>query len=922
MVSGGSKGMVHRLSDLFPRGTPKGFFLRGAALWTLAIAVFLGLGLRYATLEEREISLNRARDSFRKDVAYRTWATERGGVYVPLDGKTPANPYLAGLPDREVTTTGGKVLTLVNPAYMTRMVHELAAKEYGLMGHLTSLRPIRPENAPDPWERKALERFERGEREYWEILQEEGRPVLSFMGAFLVQEGCLRCHGAQGYRVGDVRGGIRVSVPLGTSGPLTLSHAHRDLTALALGTIWLLGLGALALWARQEKRLRLERGQALDELQESQHLYQSLAEDLPLSLFRRDRNRRLTYANPALVRELGRSADELMGLTTEEMYAPATAAKLVAEDARVLGGESVHQVHEVQVPGQAEPRRREVVKTPIRNASGEIVGLQGVSWDVTERRRAQEALAASADYYRSIFEDSALGLWEEDFSSVKGRFDQLGASGVQDFRAHFDAHPEDVVACAGLVRITAVNAESVRFFGAASKEELIRQLPEYFTDESWPVFKEELIALANGETRFESGITSRGLKESAKSLVLKLTVLPDAAGDLSRVLVSFLDLTVQMKAEDDRRRLESEIEHMQRLESLGRLAGGVAHDMNNVLSAIMALGSMLEMNHGEDPRLAKAAENILHAAERGRDLVKGLTTFARKEMSEAKPLDLNELVRKEAGLLQRTTLQRVQVQLDLCETEPWVRGEASSLATALMNLCVNALDAMPQGGILRITTRLLAGNLVALSVSDTGEGMPPGVLARAMEPFFTTKPAGKGTGLGLSMVYGTMKAHGGRVDVTSVRGEGTRVTLTFPALSGPGLLPESSAQPGAKTPNHRRLLVVDDDELIRTSMPPMLEGMGHRVQAASGGLEALRRLEAGLQVDLVILDLNMPGMNGIETHGLIRRRWRTLPILLATGHLDTRTSELLEADGHILSIAKPYSMDELVGKLNDLRAMT
>jgi PAS domain-containing protein len=344
--------MVHRLADLFPRDNPKGLLIWAIGVWTLIIAFFLGLGIRNAAQEELEISLNRARDSFQKDVSYRAWATERGGVYVPMDEKTPPNPYLAGLPDRDITTAGGKVLTLVNPAYMTRMVHELAARDYGLMGHLTSLKPIRPGNAPDPWERKALESLERSGREFWEVVEKDGKPVLNFMGAFQVQPGCLKCHAAQGYRVGDVRGGIRVSVPMGAVSPFAgHSHSHRDLMALALGMIWLLGLAGIAVWTRLEKRLRLERGLALDELQESQQLYQSLAEDLPLSLFRRDRERRLTYANPALVREIGRPAAELMGLPPEQIYAPATVAQLVEEDARVLNGESVHQVHSIQIPG-------------------------------------------------------------------------------------------------------------------------------------------------------------------------------------------------------------------------------------------------------------------------------------------------------------------------------------------------------------------------------------------------------------------------------------------------------------------------------------------------------------------------------------------------------------------------------------------
>jgi CheY-like chemotaxis protein len=210
---------------------------------------------------------------------------------------------------------------------------------------------------------------------------------------------------------------------------------------------------------------------------------------------------------------------------------------------------------------------------------------------------------------------------------------------------------------------------------------------------------------------------------------------------------------------------------------------------------------------------------------------------------------------------------------------------------------------------------------VEIQVRDTGTGMPPEVAARAMDPFFTTKAIGKGTGLGLAMAYATAKSHSGTLAIHSEKDKGTTVSLRLPAWRGE--LPGPRAAEGSSEDSEPlRILLVDDDDLIRAAVPNMLRARGHHVATAPGGAEGLARLDAGPPVDLVILDLNMPGMNGIETHGLIRRRWRTLPILLATGHLDTRTSELLEADGHILSIAKPYSMDELVGKLNDLRAMT
>jgi len=605
------------------------------AIWTLAI---VGLALFVAHLGQREllqVALNRAVDSYRKDLVYRLWAAERGGVYVLKDAKTPPNPYLHGVPDREMVGSNGKEYTLVNPAYLTRMVQELGARDYGLKAHITSLNPLRPENSPDPWERKALEHFQRGETTYWEKLDTEGRTFLRFMGAFKVEADCLKCHAQQGYRVGDLRGGISVTVPIDGDGFQLLGGRRAWLFGLFgfLALIYVGGIVVLTLSDRRERRLTL-----------------------------------------------------------------------------------------------------------IKEAA----------------EREQEALA-------------------------------------------------------------------------------------------------------------------------------------------------------------------QQLEHIQRLESIGRLAGGVSHDMNNVLSAILATTEMMKQAAPLGSEVARKADLLTRAALRGRDLVKKLTDFSRREVQDPALLDLNLLVKREAELLEHTTFKRIQLSLTLDEALLPVYGEESALSNVLMNLCVNACDAMPTGGELRLETR--HGQREGWSeilVTDTGEGMAPEVMARAMEPFYTTKPLGKGTGLGLSVVYGTVRAHGGTVEIQSKLGEGTTVILGFPGRPKQEDVPPLASPIVGKELAPRHILFVDDDPFVSKATIPLIRSLGHWVEGVASGGAALERLGTGLPLDLVMLDSNMPGLTGLETLRLIREMRPELPVIFSSGYLDEDAETQIRAYGKVCFLGKPYVLAELKRILGNL----
>ena len=386
---------------------------------------------------------------------------------------------------------------------------------------------------------------------------------------------------------------------------------------------------------------------------------------------------------------------------------------------------------------------------------------------------------------------------------------------------------------------------------------------------------------------------------------------------VSRVVIS--DISERKQSEEGRRHLELQLQRSQNMETLGRLAGGVAHDMNNVLAAILGLASAHLEIQPEDSTAHRAFEVISKAAVRGGNTVKSLLAFAHQSPTEEQEIELNTIVREEVRLLERTTLSKIRLEMDLAPDLRPIRGNASTLAHALMNLCINAVDAMPENGTLRIRSRNVGDHWVEVIVGDTGSGMAKEVLEKAMDPFFTTKDVGKGTGLGLSMVYSTVEAHRGHMTIHSEPGQGTRVEMLFPACEPQSGLSEPAIGSGSEQP-HAALdvLVVDDDELVYSSIYAILETLGHRATPATSGEEALARLEAGFAPDVVILDINMPGLGGLETLPRLRALCPNVPVLIATGRTDQAVLDLARAHPGTTLLPKPFSMGELRRRLEPL----
>ena len=385
------------------------------------------------------------------------------------------------------------------------------------------------------------------------------------------------------------------------------------------------------------------------------------------------------------------------------------------------------------------------------------------------------------------------------------------------------------------------------------------------------------------------------------------------------VVLFATDITAAREAQAEQAHLEAQLAQSQKLESLGSLAGGVAHDMNNVLGAILSLASAHRERLEPGEPFVAALDTIVSACLRGRGVVKSLLYFAHKDLEQVSAIDVNALVKEMVQLLAYTTLRRIQLDMVLQEELGTLQGDAGALSNTLMNLCVNAMDAMPGGGSLTLRTRRLLDGRLEMSVQDTGTGMSKEVLEKAIEPFFTTKPQGKGTGLGLSMAYAMVKAHDGAMEILSELGRGTQILLTFPAARmGAAPAPPELSPTSGPASGPLRILLVDDDDLIRESVAPMLEVLGHVVATAPGGQEALDQLHQGLAVDLVILDMNMPGLNGAATLPLLLELRPGLPVLMATGYSDEDIAQLLEGRPNLFSIRKPFTLQEIRIKFGEM----
>jgi len=516
-------------------------------------------------------------------------------------------------------------------------------------------------------------------------------------------------------------------------------------------------------------------------------------------------------------------------------------------------------------------------------------GLVGACFDTTELFEATTELRRSQAWLRMALEAAQLGLWEWDIlrNTVTWSRDVESLFGVApgSFAGTYDAylalvHPEDRERVYSSVRAS---------LARGGEYEVLHR-----------------VIAADGSIRWIEGHGR---------------VFPDAQGRRVRMAGAVADVT-------QRRTLEESARQSQKMEAIGRLAAGVAHDFNNLLTVILTVTDLLAHSPVLDETARLGVDEIVGAAKRASVLTRQLLTLSRQQSAAIGSIDLNGIIASSVAMLRRLLPEDARLNVEL-EPKLWpVRGDAGQLEQGLLNLVVNARDAMPHGGQIRIATHndgLLRGAAtipsVKLVVSDEGIGMTAETRARVFDPFFTTKPVGEGTGLGLTMVYGIVQQLGGTIELETAPGRGTTVTLSIPAQpSAPGITTPAAQSRDAQGVGET-VLLVDDQEAIRRALGSLLKTMGYRVVEASDAASALRLVDAPAtgHVDVLLTDVGMPVMNGVELAKKIRSTHPEIGVVFMSGYAQASVGEL--SGPHTASVAKPFSSSELSSVLRGVLAV-
>ncbi len=595
----------------------------------------------------------------------------------------------------------------------------------------------------------------------------------------------------------------------------------------------------------------------------------------------------ITTWNPGAEQLFGYPAGEAIGTNIGIIIPDDRKAEISAELARIARGERVRHYETTRIARGGRPMIVSLSVSPLRSPSGTVVGASKIARDVTERKNAEEALLESEEMARGIIE------------TALDAFIQMDEDG----------------------RVIGWNPQAEALFGWSRDEVIGKALGDLIVPERLRARHTAGVARflqGGGSTILGKRIEIDALRRDGTEIKveLKVTALRRRSGYVFNAFVQDFP---------EKRALDEQLRMSQKMEAIGQLTGGVAHDFNNMLTVITGTIEILAEGVANDPKLAATVKLIDEAATRGVEMTQRLLAFARKQPLQPYSTDVNTLLVDAAKLLRQTLGEQIEIESILQDELPPVLVDASQLTTALLNLALNARDAMPYGGKLMLETcdvsldeayarangEVRPGQYVMVAVSDTGRGIPAAIRDRVFDPFFTTKAPGKGTGLGLSMVYGFVKQSGGHIKIYSEEGQGTSLKLYLPqARETDKVLELALAAPiegGQET-----VLVVEDDALVRNFVTGQLKSLGYTTLVAANAAEALSLINRGATLDLLFTDVVMPGtMNGRQLAEEVVKRLPTVKVMFTSGYTQNAIVHHGRLDPDIILLPKPYRKSDL-----------
>jgi PAS domain S-box-containing protein len=634
-----------------------------------------------------------------------------------------------------------------------------------------------------------------------------------------------------------------------------------------------------------------ERKQAEEALKREQALFTDLVSTIPDQIYFKDRKSRFVRINDSMARRFGlRSPDEAVGKTDFDVFSEEHARQAYEDEQRIMStGDPLIGLVEKETWPDGHVTWVSSSKVPLRDGQGNITGLVGISRDITERKRAEERNREQA----ALLDNANDAIYVVSLDHT----------------------------------ILYWNRGAERIYGWTSGEVLNRKTTEL-------IFHDHAVLEALNPVLFKQGSWSGERRQIAKSggmveVFSRLTLVRNEQGQPQSVFVIDTDIT-------EKKQLAAQFLRAQRLESIGALASGIAHDLNNVLAPII-MGAPLLQRMVKDQTALHLLKTMESSAQRGAAIVRQVLTFARGVEGERVPLQPRHLLSEMERLAAETFPKGIRVESDVAADLWPVQGDATQLHQALMNLCINARDAMPGGGVLTLEAANIVlskeaaekipgaqpGSFACLRVTDTGTGIPPEIEAKIFEPFFTTKGMGKGTGLGLSTVLGIVRSHGGFVRVASKVGKGTTFELYLPATAvGQVAVKKDSATPWPRA-HGEGILVVDDEAAIREVARQALVEFGYLVITSGSGTEALRIFqERRHEIQLVMTDMMMPEMDGPTLVAALRVLDPAVKIVGITGMSDTTGMSGLKTLALSAMLAKPFTIGKLLAVIHEALPVT